>query len=367
MSVHAALVRLSLAVLALCVAFPPFADAATRKPAKLSVMTRNIYLGGDISKPIGTSTPAEFSHKNTEVWQNVQKTDFPARAKVLANEIRKTKPDVIGLQEVALWRKSPDGTVDGQQTASTIVVYDFLKLLQGELKARKLSYRVGMSQREADVEGPTDLNYDVRLTMRDVTLVKKRKGLKIRKKGGKNYKERISVNTAVGPVTVLRGYNYVDLSNSGRKLRFVDTHLEAFLDGPREKQARELVAKGGPTRTKQPVILVGDMNSDPNNAAGANPAAYNVIRKAGFRDAWIAIKGKSNKGYACCMKREDILDPPPAPFDHRIDHIFFKPRKKGDIKGGKTARIVGGDPNNRTPAGLWPSDHGGWVGTFSMK
>jgi endonuclease/exonuclease/phosphatase family metal-dependent hydrolase len=354
--------RLIFALCLLSLAAPAAADAAKRKPAKLSVMTRNIYLGGDISKPIGTTSFSDFAAKNGEVWRNVRKTDFPARAKLLAKEIRSTKPDVIGLQEVALWRKSPDGASDGQQTASTIVVYDFLALLQAELRAVGMRYSLGHSQREIDVEGPTDEGYDVRLTMRDVILVRRQKGTKVTRRGGKNYVARLSVPTAVGPVNVIRGYGYVDLTHKKRKLRIVNTHLEAFLEDQRVAQAKELVARGGPTRVKRPVILTGDMNSDPNNADGASPVAYRTIRNAGFRDAWDTIKGRSNPGYACCMNREDIMDPPPAPFDHQIDHIFTKPRI-----GGTKAVIVGGNPNNRTATGLWPSDHGGWVAYFRLK
>ena len=110
------------------------------------------------------------------------------------------------------------------------------------------------------------------------------------------------------------------------------------------------------------MILVGDMNSDPNNADGADPAAYRAIRRAGFKDAWITIRGRRDKGYACCLDQEDIMDPPPGPFDHRIDHIFTKPKI-----GGTRARIVGTDPDNRTAGGLWPSDHGGWVATLKLR
>ena len=359
------MLQLRRALLLLCLftlALPAVAEAAKRKPVKLSVMTRNIYLGGDISKPIGTTTPAEFAQKNGEVWRTVQRTDFPARAKALAKEFRSRKPDIAGLQEVALWRKSPDGQSDGQQTASTIVVYDFLALLQAELRASGMKYRVAHSQREIDVEGPTDEGYDVRLTMRDVVLVRRRKGgVKIRRARGANYKARLVVPTAVGPTNVIRGYNSVDLTYAGRKFRFVNTHLEAFLDATRLAQANELVARGGPTRTSQPVILTGDMNSDRENADGADPAAYNAIRGGGFRDTWIDVKGRSNKGHSCCMNREDIMDPPPAPFDHRIDHVF----EKGRYKAIRAVNI-GGDANNRTPTGLWPSDHGGSVITLQL-
>jgi hypothetical protein len=352
------------ALLTLALALPAAGDAKKKKhkPAKLTVMTRNVYLGGDISKPLLAQNIDDFKRINGALWDNVKKTDFPARSKLLAKEIGKAKPDLIGLQEVAIWRKSPDGQSDGMTTPATIVVYDFLKSLQKSLKARGLKYKVGSVQQEADVEGPTDKGYDVRLTMRDVILVKDRKGLAVKKKGGKNYKTAIELNTVVGPVKVLRGYTYVDAVFKKRKVRFVDTHLESFLDQQRLDQANELVAKGGPTKVKKPVILVGDMNSDPNDAASADPAAYNAITGAGFKDAWITIKGKKKPGYACCLKQEDIMDPPPGPFDHRIDHIFTKPK----IKGSK-ALIVGTDPSNRTSSGLWPSDHGGWAATLLLK
>src|SRR3954463_10474954 len=90
------------------------APAAEAKPGpKLTVMTRNIFLGGNIALPIGASSREDFEAKTTQLWEQVQATDFAARAKLLAREVRKTKPHVIGLQEVALWRRGPDGVKDG--------------------------------------------------------------------------------------------------------------------------------------------------------------------------------------------------------------------------------------------------------------
>ena len=43
-----------------------------------------------------------------------------------------------------------------------------------ELKALKLRYRVAVVQQEADIEAPTQV-HDVRLTMRDVILVKRKR------------------------------------------------------------------------------------------------------------------------------------------------------------------------------------------------
>ena len=356
--------RKLIALLALLVfGVPTVGEAAPKKSKspKLSVMTRNVYLGADIARPIGSTTVDEFEQKNQIVWDTVEKTNFPARAKLLAKEIKNTKPDLIGLQEVALWRKGPKGN----PAPATDVAYDFLKSLQAEIKARGLKYRVGNVQREANVEGPTTSDGDVRLTMRDVILVKKRKGLKITGKGGDNFKAEIAVDTPPGPVKVKRGYTYINAALDRVKFRFINTHLESFLPSTRLAQARELVTEGGPTNTKLPIILVGDMNSDAKgdpNGEG-DPEPYKAIRDTGFKDAWTEIRGR-DKGFVCCLRRETADDPPPFPADHRIDHIFTL-RGVTKIKGLK-AQKVGIDRKNRTASGLWPSDHGGWVGTFRL-
>ena len=46
----------------------------------------------------------EFVQAVSQDWAHVVATDFPTRAKALAAEILRAKPDVVGLQEVSLWR-----------------------------------------------------------------------------------------------------------------------------------------------------------------------------------------------------------------------------------------------------------------------
>ena len=131
--------------LALTIAPAAAAEAAKpkKKPVDVNVMTRNIYLGGDIFRPIPAQTLDEFKKLAGELWVEVQGTDFPTRAKELAKEVKRTKPDLIGLQEVALWRRGPDGLTDGATTPATQVVYDFLATLRAELKRLGLKYAVG--------------------------------------------------------------------------------------------------------------------------------------------------------------------------------------------------------------------------------
>jgi len=75
--------RQLIAALALTIFVVPAAAEtapAKSKAPKLSVMTRNIYLGADIARPIGSKTIEEFEQKNQIVWDTVKKNNFGARA-----------------------------------------------------------------------------------------------------------------------------------------------------------------------------------------------------------------------------------------------------------------------------------------------
>jgi endonuclease/exonuclease/phosphatase family metal-dependent hydrolase len=351
-----ALLTLALAVLAAAV------PASSSAAVGLKVMTRNIYLGGNIFHPIGENDPVAFRRKTGELWAEVQKTDFVGtRAALLAREVKRTNPDLIGLQEVALWRRGPDGVTDGSATPATQVVYDFLKTYKRALKSAGLRYTTAVVQQEADIEAPIDQGYDVRLTMRDVILVRKRPDLRITGRSKGNYKADIGVPTPSGTLTSRRGWTAVDARLRGRRFRFVNTHLEAAAAAPRNAQAAELVARGGPVRVKRrPVIVVGDMNSDPNGTE-SDADAVNVFKKFGLVDLWPRVV-PGNPGFSCCLDTSDLSDTSAAGFDHRIDLIFSKPALRGS--GGT---VVGKRLSDRASNGLWPSDHAGVVLNLRLK
>ena len=62
---------------------------------------------------------------------------------------------------------------------------------------------------------------------------------------------------------------------------------------------------------------------------------------------------------SCCYP--SLFDPAGV-FDHTVDHVLTKPRL-----ATVRARVTGNDPQQRTPSGLWPSDHGGVVSTLKLK
>src|SRR5262245_8578869 len=77
---------------------------------KVTVLSRNLYVGGDLGPATAAVLSGDLSAILAEVgalWASVQATDFPARAEALALEVRDAKPDLIGLQEASLWRTGP--------------------------------------------------------------------------------------------------------------------------------------------------------------------------------------------------------------------------------------------------------------------
>ena len=115
----------------------------------VTVMTRNIYLGGNINRPIraaldrtGREGVLALGHANHELREVVTRTDFTTRSKLLADEIAATRPDLIGLQEVALWRHGPMQLDQVGRPNATQVDYDFLAILLADLANRGVAYEI---------------------------------------------------------------------------------------------------------------------------------------------------------------------------------------------------------------------------------
>ncbi len=347
--------------LALILAPTALAEAAQREnPVDVTVMTRNIYLGGNIFHPIGSQDIAEFERKSGELWAEVQGTDFVGtRARLLEREIRRTRPDLVGLQEVALWRRGPDGVKDGANTRATQVVYNFLKTFRRRLARGNLRYTVAVKQREADIESPIDAGYDIRLTMFDAILVREREDLRVIRKLKSQYETTIGVPTPGGTLRSRRGWVAVDVNFKGKRFRFVNTHLEAAADSTREDQARELIGPGGPLRGNRQHVVVGDFNSDPNGTESPS-GAFDILAGFGLVDTW--PRPGFGPGFSCCLNQSDARDTNADGFDHRIDLILAKPKLRA-IRG----EVVGDELGDRAFNGLWPSDHAGVVTRLRLR
>jgi endonuclease/exonuclease/phosphatase family metal-dependent hydrolase len=292
------------------VAAPP--DAPPGRP--LTVMTRNIYLGGDINRPLratagktGAAALVAFGNSNDELRAVVDQTNFPLRSKLLAAEIAAQRPDVVGLQEVALWRSGPlELGAIGTANAAT-VDYDFLATLTGDLAATGAQYRVVNVQQESDVEGPAFKGNpfagtmsnprDIRLTMRDAMLLRVDPGLTVQASGGAQYATRLSVSVGGVPFVFIRGYNWADVRSGSTVVRVVNTHLESASSDIALGQAHELLA-GPAAPSSTPTVILCDCNSDPldHSVKSTDPLGtphsgpYDFLVAGGFADEWLRLR-----------------------------------------------------------------------------
>jgi len=365
------------AVFALALLLPGSAAAKPEFPGKgktVNTMTRNLYLGANLLPAIFAPDLGAFVAANGQILREVTANDFPLRAKGLAAEILEQEPDLVGLQEVALWRTAPvDFGVLEEGPSATTVRYDYLQELLAELNAGKgkggkgkPQYEVVVVQPEFDLEAPADedgdpktgpLGADVngRLTMRDAILAKRGAGVRTWNEQSANFETVLPVEILGNVVPIVRGWTATDAKVRGsRPFRFVNTHLEAFDPEVRLGQALELVDEDGPATSDLPVVLVGDLNSDDDEetTTPANRLAFEALTAAGM------VKRSTNEPFSCCLGRS-LLEATPAEeaegsadFDHQVDHILTRDPETVELQSSTVTGLL---PVN----GFWNSDHAG--------
>jgi endonuclease/exonuclease/phosphatase family metal-dependent hydrolase len=328
----------------------------------VNTMTRNLYLGADLTPAILAPTLPAFVAANGQILREVTANNFPVRAKGLAKEILKAKPDLVGLQEVALWRTAPvNFEVLTKGPSATTVRYDYLAELLSELNKGPDRYEVVVVQNEFDLEAPGDedgnpetgpfgADINGRLTMRDVILARRGAGVDTKNAQGANFATNLVVPVAGVPVTVKRGWTATDARVRGSGwFRFVNTHLEAFQPLVRQAQAAELVAPTGPATSDLPVVLVGDLNSDDDTVEGADRLAYETLLAAGM------VERSTDDPLSCCLKSSLLKvgeGGSEADFDHQVDHIMTRDPEEITLEDSAVSGI---QPVN----GYWDSDHAG--------
>lgn len=325
------------------------AGAAAAAPAPdrgrpVTVMSYNLYLGANL-QPLFGATSETVAGLAQAVWDHVEQVDFRVRARAVARLVDEADPDVVGLQEVALWERgaSPD---------TLVPAYDFQQILLDALAARGAHYRaVSASRNFASPAVPLSRGGVARFTDRDVVLV--RDGVRVGAAADGRYLARVPIPSPLfGGLSIVRGWASVDVTVRGRSFRFVDTHLEAYSATVRTLQAAELA--GRLALSPRPVVLVGDLNSRPDDTGGA----YGILtRVLGLRDAWATVHGPDG-GFT--SGQTDDLNLPESRLDHRIDYVLTR-------RPAVAAEVVGEQQADRTPPlpgapyGLWPSDHAGVV------
>ncbi len=327
---------------------------AERSPdlEEIRLLDRNVYAGFQTLAPLLAATPQQLPVVAAEIFAEVVTTDFPARAEKLADEIAFSRPHLVGLQEVARYRRQIPADF---QLNATEDVYDFLAILLAALEARGLDYEVAAQVQNVDAEvpivwpgSPNNLA-DIRLTDFDVILA--RGDVDWDQPVGLNYVAKLPVSIGGQSLAVPRGLTSVRATVGDRTFRFVNTHLEPFSSLVQAGQTQQLLAML--TGETLPVALVGDLNSE---ADGSTTPTYGLLRNAGFEDVW----PPQGNGETCCHAPD--LRSLPSRFDQRIDFVLLKGDfgyGPGGIPGSTQSWLTGVRPSARTASGLWPSDHAG--------
>jgi endonuclease/exonuclease/phosphatase family metal-dependent hydrolase len=336
----------------------------------VQVMTANLYVGGNIGNvmainPADTNYLEELVGAVTGVYYEIMASAPPVRLQTVADQIAARRPDLVAVEEASLLRiQSPGDLILGETSPATNVIYDYLQILAEDLQARGVSYRVVVTANEVDVELPmfnlqTGLFDDVRLTDREAILVRADLPpgqLRVSHPQSGNYRYVIPI-PALG-ISVERGWCSVDVSMRGRDFRCICTHLEEETAPQIQAlQVQELLA--GPARTRLPVIVLGDFNTDPLHRDGSY--AYDLMPAAGFGDAWATLH-PATPAAGLTWGHDEFLADPATLFDRRIDFVFYRGQGLVPVQSDVLDLTTG-----LAQPPLWSSDHAVLSAGFRIK
>jgi len=328
---------------------------ATGSSGSLKVMTRNLYLGADLTPALRATDPTSFLTAVATIYGTAQYTNFPARAQGLAEEIRSSDADLIALQEVSIWDTSGPGVPPSQ---------DFLAILQAALAKRGLHYSVAAVSENANI-GPIPLVSpcgsatvgDCLVTLKDRDVILVNDDTPALDTWGADHGNYTAQQTFTPPVpgapsvSFNRGWASIEGRYGAARFHFVNTHLETE-DFPAVQEAEVNEFLAGPARSGVATVIAGDFNSA---ADGSTTKTYSLLDKQ-FSDSWSTRPGVV--GYTCCQNQ--TLTNPESQLATRIDLVMGR-------RGARplSAQVIGANPFQATPP-LYTSDHAGVVASFNL-
>ena len=315
---------------------------------RFEVFTQNVYVGTDVDAVLG-APPEELESRLFAALATFAGTNWQARAEAIAARIATLKPAVVALNEVTTL------TVVGLAPVFPDVNVEFLPSLQAALAARGASYVTAGSVENIDVTlqlgGPS-------IRLRDADAILVRSDLVHGGTTTGSYAAMVSVPLGpLGTVDLIRGWVSTNVQWRGNSVRIIATHLEPRSTAPALQQAQADELLGSLAGETGPVIILGDLNTDPAEPDPASP--YRMLLDAGFQDGWLLSGGANDgSGYTCC--HDPDLQDAVGTFDERIDHVFIR----GRVGGTGPVRVLAADlfgdqEGERAAGGIWPSDHAG--------
>jgi endonuclease/exonuclease/phosphatase family metal-dependent hydrolase len=309
---------------------------------EVRVLTQNMYVGASLGIILRGATGSldDFKKAITTFSQNVLATKPAERAAAMAAEIAKQRPDLVALHEA--WMVTAGG-----------IKMDLLKSVVDDLKALGQPYAlVGFVNKE-DLD-LTSLGFNFHLTDRGAILMRTDVDILTIGVQSQHFPTPITVPLPppLPPLTIHGGYVSVDAVVRGRPLRFVSVHLIPN-PGTILKHTNELLQLAADTTTL-PLVFGGDFNTTADDPSNPSYVIYQTLINAGLTDAW----NPHRPGPTCC--HDPNLLNARSKLEHRIDLILLR-----GAFAVEDINLIGNKPSDRTPSGLWPSDHAGVVATLA--
>ncbi|MEY2871991.1 MAG: hypothetical protein RL526_131, partial [Actinomycetota bacterium] len=249
--------RRLLALLAALV-FIPIIPAHSEEPYRITVMSRNLYLGADVG--VALELIPNFPKAAQFMWDQVKKTNFTARAPKLAREAAQDRPEIIGVQEATIWYCKKDLFSDKVEvfnfldqfiaaTKSTGVGYSLVTA--NGVEAFNPGYSIAAIPYVTKVRDPETFNpifgqdtASCGFTIGDALLVRDDVKDRIIQVGNTEYDATYSIVPTI--MTIYRGYTWADFKVQDSVVRLITTHLESIWDENKipnsALQAQQLVA-----------------------------------------------------------------------------------------------------------------------------
>jgi len=342
------------------------------EPPAVTIMTQNMNAGTDLTYAVyGLLGYIDLPTGVEMTYEEVQASNIPQRAAMVAAKVADKKPDLLTLQEATLWRTGP--TAGG----ATTVFADQIQSLLASLARKGVPYDIVAVNNLADLALPKASGGFLRYTDRDALLIRadlRRPDFHLSDVHADIFDSAYSL----GGLQVPAGWISVMVHLDDRQFRLLTTHLQSPVSGDptsitvQTAQAQQLlrVARNSTVSAAigtVPVVIAGDFNSDAilgeKGPGPDNTGTAAMIRAAGYMDSW-SLAGLG-AGVTWPFYQQDQFPPPPfftqsVPYE-RIDLIF----EQGlDVLSVERVLEPGSSANT------WPydaSDHCGVIAELEFK
>ena len=342
---------------------PALTQSLSMGKGDLRVMTYNVDEGSDFIEVTRATTLSQLLVAVGQTITQVRATNLPERMQAVAAHIAAAAPALVSLQEVDTWSSGLFNPLTGA-CGPVAVEFDMLQELLGALAAQNAQYQVAERTRQYAFPPTPGLivstgtflcvqvfDYNVTLARTDLSPTL----FQWSNPQSGQFTNTVTLTTPIGVLPLPRVWSAVDATFNGRPFRFINTHLESFDATIRKQQAAEL--RAGPANTPLPVVVAMDGNAQA--APVPLDATYTDFLAAGYGDAWSAVF-PGVPGFTCCQAQ--FVNNPVSQLSQRIDLILTL----GTIEAQNIA-IFGADQADKTPSGLWPSDHAGVAAQLEVE